>query len=416
MRKFLSLIVATAVLFGAYTVTFGLPDRVAAMMNINGSDEAADQTSGPPEGTDMRPPGNRPNGGTRTTTVVTVPLEFQPYETVLNTIGTATAQRSADVISDAAGEVIEVNLTANTNVEAGGVLLRLDDRIETLNLEIVQAQLDQANETVTRYERLSANGNSTVTDVTLSDARIAQRLAQANVGLAQLALDDRTLRAPIAGRLGLSDIEIGDVLTVDDTIVTIDNDDALLVEFELPERAIGILTEATDVLASTPAFTGRVFNGEVVSFDSRLDSVTRSVTVKARIENEDGVLWPGMTFSVRMLHESDPLPAVPSTAITWSRTGSSVWIDTDGAAQQIPVTILFRQNETVWIDDDVPAGTLVVTEGAQKLRDGAQISTPTSDRPPRDQETPARSQRDPEVGADQRSETTQGSTPNEEPT
>jgi RND family efflux transporter MFP subunit len=410
VRTFLSLIIATAVLFGAYTVTFGLPDRVATLMNITSNDESAAAEPG------LRPAGNRPGGGNRATTIVTVPLAFQPYETVLNTIGTATAQRSAEVISDAAGEVIEVNLIANTNVEVGDVLLRLDDRTETLNLEIVQAQLDQANETVARYERLSTNGNSTVTDVTLSEARIAQRLAQANVGLSQLALDDRTVRAPIAGRLGLSDIEIGDILTTNDAIVTIDNDNALLVEFELPERAIGILTEATNVLASTPTFTGRVFNGEIVSFDSRLDSVTRSVTVKARIENETGVLWPGMTFTVRMLHKGDPLPAVPSTAITWSRAGSSVWIDTDGVASQIPIAILYRQNETVWIDGDVSEGTLVVTEGAQKLRDGARISTPGSDRPERGPQTPRPSQPDPDGDADVRSEAKQETLSQEEPT
>jgi RND family efflux transporter MFP subunit len=117
-----------------------------------------------------------------------------------------------------------------------------------------------------------------------------------------------------------------------------------------------------------------VFEGEIVSFDSRIDSLTRSVTVKARIANPDKALWPGMTFTVRLMQESAPLPALPSTAITWSRTGSSIWIDDGGVAKKVPVTILFRRNDTVWIDAKIAEGTMVVTEGAQKLREGARIS------------------------------------------
>ncbi|WP_386683454.1 efflux RND transporter periplasmic adaptor subunit [Loktanella sp. R86503] len=388
MRRILSVILAVAVLFAIYSAAFGMPERIASLVNVTpaqtddaaGGPTAAGGSAGGPGGAGPGGGGpgggGRPGGGNRTTTVVTTPLELQPYEVVLNALGTATALRSADVVADAAGEVTQVNLSANKTVAAGDVLVQLDARTQTLDLEIAQAQLDQANETVARYDRLRASGNSTVTDVTLSDARIAQRLAQANVGLAQVALDDRTLRAPIAGKLGLSDVEVGDQLSANEVVVTIDDDEALLVEFELPERAIGVLQDVKTVFASTPSLTGRNFEGEVVSFDSRLDDVTRSVTVKARIDNASKELWPGMTFAVRIMQETDPLPAIASTAITWSRTGSSIWVDADGSAEQVPVTILYRRDNIVWIDADIPAGTAIVTEGAQKLREGAAITTP----------------------------------------
>lgn len=361
MRNFLTLVVAMAILAGAYVMTFGLPFAAAPVATGDVAAAAA------PRG---------PGGGSRATTVVTAPLELRPYESVLNAIGTASALRSINVVSDTAGEVIEANLTANRDVEAGEILVRFDDRILALNLEIAQANLDQALDTVSRYERLRAGGNSTVTDVTLSEARVSQRLAEAAVGLAQVALDDRTIRAPIDGRLGLSDIEIGDVLAADSVIASIDQSDVLIVEFELPERAIGLLAKDRGILASTSTFTGKVFDGAIMSYDSRIDSVTRSVTVKARIENADDLLWPGMTFAVRLMQESEPLPSLPSTAITWSRAGSSVWVDADGTAEQVPVTILFRQGDLVWIEADIAEGTMVVTEGAQKLRDDAPISTP----------------------------------------
>lgn len=383
MRKLLTLVVAVAIIAVAYVVTFGVPAPVAAMIEsrTNGAPATADDAARPSAAA-APTPGQRPGGAggrggaSRTTTVVTTPLELQPYETILNAIGTASAQRSADVIASTSGTVIETNLAANREVEAGEILVRFDARTQALNLEIAQANLDLARETVTRYEQLRARGNSTVSEVTLSEARVSQRLAEAAVGLAQVALDDRIIRAPISGRLNLSSLEVGDVLAANSVIASIDQSDALIVEFELPERAIGLLADAREVLVSTSSFTGRVFTGEIISFDSRIDSITRSVTVRARIDNPDTILWPGMTFAVRLIQESAPLPSLPSTAITWSREGSSVWIDAEGVAEQVPVTILFRRNDTVWIDADIAAGTMVVTEGAHKLRAGARISTP----------------------------------------
>ncbi|MHA6324005.1 efflux RND transporter periplasmic adaptor subunit [Roseivivax sp. CAU 1753] len=386
MRTFFMPVVATAILAGAYAATFGLPSPVAALVGV-ASDAAtapmADSAAAPgpagPAGASARPGRSAP-----ATTVVTAPLDLQPYVRVTNAIGTASALRSVDVVSDAGGTVTEVNLAANRQVAAGAALVRLDARTEELNLEIAQANLEQAQETLSRYERLRVNGNSTVTDVTLADARVALRLAQAAAGLAQVALDDRTIRAPIAGRLGLSDIGVGDTLTVGSVIAGIDQSDTLVIEFELPERMVGVLDAATEVLVSTPTFTGRVFQGTVTAFDSRIDSITRSVTVEAHIDNADGSLWPGMTFTVRLIQQSAPLPSLPSTAITWSRDGSGVWIDADGIAERVPVTQLFRRDDTVWIDADIAAGTMIVTEGAQKLRAGARISTPdTPDTPTR---------------------------------
>src|SRR5690606_24198979 len=102
-------------------------------------------------------------------------LELQPYENILRAVGSAEAFRSAVVLANATGEVIETNLAANLYVSAGDVLVRLDARTEVLNLEIAQAELDQARQTVERYERLAGSGSTTVTDVALSDARVAQR-------------------------------------------------------------------------------------------------------------------------------------------------------------------------------------------------------------------------------------------------
>ena len=384
MNKVIALGVCAAILGGAYVATFGLPAAITQMPD--GRSEAASVPASAPsktgatDGARQASPSARPvsagggaRGPSRATTVVTRQIEYLPYEDVLRAIGSATALRSVDITTQVSGKVTRTDLLANRSVTEGDILLELDSRTEALNLESAQAELQQAKDTVTRYERLRANGSATITDVTLSEARVAQQLAQAKVGLAQVALEDRTIRAPISGRLGLSDVDIGDVLTANTIITTIDNTQALLVEFELPERAIGMLSQEHKIRASTPSFRGKVFEGEITSFDSRIDSVTRSLTVRARIENPDGQLWSGMTFSVRLSHESAPLPVVPATAITWSRAGSSIWVDQDGIAAAVPVTILYRRDDQVWIETDLGPETFVVSEGAQKLREGATI-------------------------------------------
>lgn len=353
------------VLAGTYGIVFGVPEQITQIWGSAPTENAASargQTSGS-------------RGQGRATTVVLAPLEERTYRLVLRTVGSAVSLRRADVVTTETGEVVEAALHANTLIEKGDVILRLDDRTERLSLEIAQANRDLAQATVTRYEGLRNTGNSVITDVALSEAAVALRLAQANVGLAEVALENRTIVAPISGRLGLSDVDIGDRLSSGDIIVTIDESTTLLAEFEVPERSIGLLAEGKPVFVSTPTYVGRVFEGRIKAFDSRLDSVTRSATVQAEIDNSDGLLLSGMTFTTRMSEETDPLPVVTSTAITWDRAGAGIWVAQDGKASRIPVTIRYRDGDQVWIETDAPVGAQIVIEGAAKLRDGAQIST-----------------------------------------
>ena len=367
MKTLLSVIASLAIIAGAYVWSFGVPEALLS----DATGEAASVQA--PAGPGAAGPGGRP-GGTGATTVVLTELEMQPYEDVFRAIGSSEALRSATVTSDVSGRVVEVNLTPNSQVAQGDILVQLDARDAMLSLETAQGELELASETVARYERLQQSGNSTVSDVTIAEARLAQRLAEAAVGQAELAVEDRTIRAPISGKLGLSDVNVGDYISANDPIATVDNSSALLVEFELPERSVGFLSLGREVLLETPTLTGHVFKGEITSFDSRIDAVTRSVTVQARVENPDERLWPGMTFTARLTNLSEPLLIVPTTAITWSREGASVWFDNEGTAMSAPVTILFRRDDQVWLDVDLPVGTMIITEGAHKLRPGSAIA------------------------------------------
>lgn len=372
LKRFVVVLLSLAVLVGAYTFAFGVPAQVAQLW---GGAPAEESAAAAPRG---GAPGGGPGGARgqgRTTTVVLAPLEERTYTLVLRTVGSAVSLRRSEVVATEAGEVVEAALQANKRVEKGDVLLRLDNRTERLALEIAEATRDQAQATVTRYQGLHQNGSAVVTDVALSEAEVALRLAEANVGLAEVALDNRTVLAPISGRLGLSDVHVGDRLSNGDAVVTIDDTTTLLATFEVSERSIGLLSEGKLVLISTPTYAGRVFEGRVTAFDSRLDSVTRSATVEAEIDNSEGLLLSGMTFAIRMTEETAPLPVVPATAITWDRAGAGIWVAENGRTTRVPVTIRYRDGDQVWIETDAPVGAQIVTEGAAKLREGAQVTT-----------------------------------------
>lgn len=385
MKTILTLLASLVIVGGAYVFSFGIPDALKS-----GSGNQLIETH-PPDGPGgpggPRGPGGPggPRGG-GATTVVLQPLEMQPYEDIFRAIGSSEALESAVVTSDVSGRIVALNLTPNAQVSQGDILVQLDARAAAYSLETAQIELEQAADTVSRFERLKQSQNSAVSDVAISEAKLAQRLAEANIGQAELALEDRTVRAPISGKLGLSDVSVEDFISANAPIVTIDNPSALLVEFELPERSIGFLSMGREVILETPSLTGRFLKGEITSFDSRIDAITRSVTVKATVENPDRSLWPGMTFTARLTNLSDPLSVVPATAITWSRDGASIWYEEAGMAMPAPVTILFRRNETVWLDVDLPVGTLIVTQGAHKLRSGAEIKDANSPPKKPDQE------------------------------
>lgn len=366
MRHLLSAVFAVVALSGAYIWTFGLPAQVAGLVPFLVAQDEADAVRGANTT-------SRAKGPSRATTVIVEPLRREPYTATIQAVGTARSWRRAEIAAETSGRVSEVFLKANREVGEGEVLVQLDNRTEQLNLKVARAEQVHQQSVVDRYRNLRAKGNSTVTDVTLTEAELALTQAENAVGLAEVALDRRTIRAPFRGTLGLSDIEVGDLLEVSSEIVSLENTEILLLRFELPERAVSVLSLERTILASTPSYAGRVFEAEIVAFDSRLDETSRSISVEARIDNTDGLLWSGMTFAVRVLSDSTPLAMTPTTALSWTRHGAGIWVVEEGRAVRHPVTVRFRRGGDVWLDTDLDEGAMVVIEGAAKLRPGSPV-------------------------------------------
>ena len=305
------------------------------------------------------------------TAALVAEVSFAPERLRLQAVGTARAQRSATLFAPTAGEIEKINFTADARVSEGDVLLELDREAEELAVQLARVRLTDAQRIVKRLTSLSRSG--AVAQATLDDALTTLEAARIELKKAEVALSDRFVIAPFSGRIGLSDLDVGDRLSTDTRIATLDDRSTLLVRFDVPEALLGRV-QVGDIASVVPwAETDISAEGTVYDVDSRVDEENRSFTARARIPNQDDRLRPGMSFRVNMDIRGADRPQVPEIAIQWGADGSYVWAVRDGIATRVPVTILQRQDALVLIEGALLPGDLVVVEGLHRMRPGIAV-------------------------------------------
>ncbi|PLW75770.1 efflux RND transporter periplasmic adaptor subunit [Cohaesibacter celericrescens] len=389
MKHLYSILIASILIAAAYLYQYGLPTFESASLQVQGEQvpssqpangQAATEPSSPAPGAQLPAKDDgRPRPEPRIVSVTVAEVDFKPYEVTYSAIGTAEALQSVSVVSEVSGQIEKIHFDGTQSVSKGDVLIELESVTEQLNVEIAKANFTKAEESLKRYQLLRERNSGVVTDVTMTEQEATTSVARSNLALAEANLTERTILAPISGKLGLSDLQQGDYLADETAIVTINNTETILVTFSLPEKAIDILSIGKEIETSTPAKPGMVFKGKVTAFDSQIDESTRTVTVRAAIDNKDRLLWPGMTFSVSLFEESDPMAVIPSMALAWTREGTQVWLAEGDTVRPVPVTFRHRRDDTIWIEGDLQQGTQVVVDGVHKLRPGFQIAVVDGD-------------------------------------
>ena len=141
----------------------------------------------------------------------------------------------------------------------------------------------------------------------------------------------------------------------------------------MPERFAGRLAIGDPVDATVLARPELALRGEIVAIDSRVDSASRTLRAQAALDNGADLLRGGMAFSIRLGFSGDTYPAVDPLAIQWSGDGPYVWVARDGHAVRVPVRIVQRDSDRVMVSGRLNPGERVVTEGLQRLREGAPL-------------------------------------------
>ncbi len=304
--------------------------------------------------------------------VVTAPVATDDTGIDVRAIGTVAAEQEVTLYPQDSGIVTDVAFTPGTKVAKGQTLIQLDDSDQQVALEKAKIALQTAQSALDRAEQLAKSNN--ITTVALTDARTAQQTAQIVLKAAQNDLAKRTITAPFAGIIGLTDIAIGDLISSSKAIATLDDMSKVTVAFDVPERASGLVGVGQPVTASTEALAGQNFKGAISAVDNRVDPVARTLRVEATLPNDANVLKPGMALTVAMSFPGTPHPSVPSLAVQWDRAGSYVWKITDGSAHRVDVQILGRRSGAVMVSGDVAENDLVVVEGLQRIREGSKVT------------------------------------------
>ncbi|RDC73626.1 efflux RND transporter periplasmic adaptor subunit [Rhodovulum sp. 12E13] len=316
-------------------------------------------------------PGGRGFGSRGPAQVVVAEVTEGAMNDRVEAIGDGRALRSATLRTEVGGEVVEVALDTGGYVEAGTVILRLEDEAERIALERARLMLADARDDAERVGRLQDTGS--VTEVRLREARLALRTAELELQEAEYELERRTIRAPFAGWVGLIDVAIGDRLSASDEVATLTDRSEILIDFRVPERAVSLVEPGMPLEARPLGISGAPLPGEVHAVDNVIDRASRTLRVQGRLANDDDRLRAGMAFAVALRFPGETMAAVDPLAVQWAAEGSYVWAVREGAAQRVAVTIRQRDAGRVLVEGDLAPGDTVVVEGVQSLRPGAEV-------------------------------------------
>lgn len=312
------------------------------------------------------------------------------WQPQLNSVGTLIAVRGVDLSGEISGLVRDVNFKSGEDVAAGTVLIQLNADSDNAQLKALQTAVDLAATVLKRDQAQFAVQAISRAQLDNDQADLKNKQALVDQQAANVA--KKTIRAPFAGRLGISTINPGQYLNPGDKIVTLQAIDPIHVDFYLPQRQIGQVALGQHVSLTSDAFPNKTFNGTVTAISPKVDPTSRNVQVEATINNGERQLLPGMFANVNVDagHVQEFL-TLPQTAITFNPYGSTVFViqkaqpkkdakgnttpaPADGLeVQQVLVTTGETRGDQVAVLTGIKEGQQVVTSGQIKLKNGSPV-------------------------------------------
>jgi len=291
------------------------------------------------------------------------------FPLAVEALGTAIANESVEIRPQLAETVVAVKFTEGEHVTAGAILVELRDAQAKAAVAAAKAALVESESKFNRAEKLLASDLMSESD--LEALRARRDADQAALDAAEARLAETVVRAPFAGRVGLRRISLGSLVNPSIVITTLDDTDPVKVDFDVAETSLGLLETGLPIEAGSAAWPDTLFRGFVASIDTRVDPVSRTVTVRAEIPNPGDLLRPGMFLTVRVLRREVTALLVPEQALIPEQSRQYVLVvDGDGTVEKREVRAGRRRPGAVEIVSGLAAGEVVVVEGTQKARDG----------------------------------------------
>lgn len=341
---------------------------------------------------------HKPGGGRMRAPAPPVQAATAASESVpryLTGLGTVTAANTVTVRSRVNGQLMAIHFQEGQQVKAGDLLAEIDPSEFKVALAQAQGQLAKdratlanARRDLARYQQLAKTHLVSRQELDTQQALVSEtqgtiKADEAAVASAQLQLDWSRITAPIDGRVGLKQVDIGNQISTGDTtgIVVLTQTHPIDVVFTLPEGDIATILAAQkagqslSVEAWDRTNKQKLSDGALLSLDNQIDATTGTIKLKARFNNQDDRLFPNQFVNARMLVDTQhDAVVIPSAALQMGNEGHFVWVLGDGnKVSKHRVTTGIQDSEKVVISGGLSAGDRVVTDGIDRLTEGATV-------------------------------------------
>jgi RND family efflux transporter MFP subunit len=309
--------------------------------------------------------------GESKTQVLVEPLAYQAQESNIEAVGTAEAVKSIILFPAVSERVISVNFIPGQQVEKDQVLLTLYNERESVALERGKIQLKDASREYNRLVESRKKGAASQSQVDIASTQLA--FAEIAVKEAEVALRERIVKAPFNGIVGFTDVEVGDRITQQTMITTLDDRKTLFINFSAPEVSLAVLSNKPEVTLTPWQNRDINISASIAQIDTRINEQDRTIRVRAKLDNSEDRYRPGMSFRVKLSVKGQEYAAIPETALLWGATGAYVWQMFDGKANRVDVQIQERLRGTILVIGEFNAEAMLVVEGVQQLRQGQSL-------------------------------------------
>ena len=342
-----------------------------------------------PRGGGWRPDGDKP------VPVKVITAVQEPLALYLKALGTVTPLKTVTVRSRVDGELVRVAFSEGQYVKQGDLLAEIDPRPFRVLLSQAEGQQQQnlaelanVEGELQRFRDLQTKGYVSAQQLNNQEALVRQFQArrksdQGAVDEARLQLAYTRITAPISGRVGLRNVDAGNLVRSGDAagIVTLTQMQPISVMFTIPETDLPAVRAAR---ASEPALpveawgrdeSTRLATGRLLSMDNQIDTATGTLRLRAEFANEDESLFPNQFVNIRMRVRNEPAVVIPNAAVQFGAQGNFVYVvDGENKAKLRNVKLGVTEGERVAVVDGVNAGDRVVLEGLDRLRDDSEVT------------------------------------------
>ncbi|PZM08208.1 efflux RND transporter periplasmic adaptor subunit [Rhizobium tubonense] len=399
-RVLVSVAIVGALGFGAYATRDRWLGNVERILGFGQASETSQQAGNRQGGNQQS--GNRQGNGRRRgdaqsqgpTPVLVADAKTTDVPVYIDGVGSVKPLNTVTVRPQVSGKIVEVDFEEGQDIKKGDVIVRIDDAVYKAALDQAigkkaqdQALLQNARLDLERYTRLVQSSSGTQQQADTARSQVAQYTAaiqsdQAAIESAQATLDYTTIKAPIDGRTGIRNVDIGNIVSSSDTtgIVTLSQIKPISVVFSVPQQQLARVNAASaGGLLSVEAISGDgqtvIDNGTLAVVDNQVDPTTGTVKLKANFANDKLALWPGAFVNARLLVETmKGVTVVPTAAVQRGPSGTFVYlVQPNQTVTMKTVKVGLQDDVQAVVTEGVAAGDKVVTTGFARLQDGAKV-------------------------------------------